>query len=206
MTVLVMSAAFVGLVHSLSPGHWLPVVMMTKARRWPVSTAMLGAFVAASGHIILSVALGLLASEVEAKVLMRQESNIERYSGLVLLAFGTIYAWVAYRRHGHCVGHSHHGPEVPKKTKGPFMFLFSVGFSPCVAALPVFAAAALHGSAPLFLSVAAFSVGVLAALMGATALVSLGMWKLDHPILEHYGDVITGVAVALLGVFFFFLE
>jgi hypothetical protein len=36
--------------------------------------------------------------------------------------------------------------------------------------------------------------------------VSLGMWKLDHPILEHYGDVITGVAVALLGVFFFFIE
>jgi hypothetical protein len=116
--------------------------MMTKARRWPVSTAMLGAAVAASGHIIISVALGLIASEVESKVLMKQEATIERYSGLVLLVFGLAYAFWAYRRHGHCVGHSHHGPEVPPRKKGPFLFLFSVGFSPCIAALPVFAAAA----------------------------------------------------------------
>ncbi len=39
-----------------------------------------------------------------------------------------------------------------------------------------------------------------AALAGATFAVTLGILKLDHPVFEHYGDVLTGGAVALMGV------
>ena len=203
MIVLAASAAFVGLVHSLAPGHWLPVVLMTRVKKWSVPQALFGAFVAASGHIIISVALGFLTSEVEHQFLVDREEIIESYSGLLLLVFGLIYAIWAYRTHHHCVGHSHHGPE-NRGGKAPLLFLFSAGFSPCVAALPVFAAAALVSKATLVMSVIAFSFGVLVALMGATVLVARGIMKLVHPILEHYGDVITGLGVALLGAVFFF--
>jgi len=204
MMILAVSAAFVGLVHSLAPGHWLPVVLMAKTKRWDLKRALLGAAVAASGHILVSTALGLASLWVEATFLTMHEEEIERYGGLGLILFGLIYAGLAYRNHHRCHGHTHHGPN-PRGEKAPFFFLFMLGLSPCVAVLPVFAAAAALGSFPVFVTMVAFSAGVLAALGGGTLLVTKGLMKLDHPILEHYGDVITGLGVAVMGCALFLI-
>jgi cytochrome c biogenesis protein CcdA len=203
--ILALSAAFVGLVHSLAPGHWLPVVLMAKARRWPLKTALLGALIAASGHIFLSIILGVVSIWIGAHFFSQYESEIERYAGLALAVFGLAYAAFAFFRHSSCHGHTHHGPD-PKGKKAPFLFLFSLGFSPCVAVLPVFAAAASEGSLVTVITLIAFAIGVLISLLGATLVVSLGLIKLDHPLLEHYGDVITGMGVAILGVVLFLVS
>lgn len=204
MVVLAVSAALVGLVHSLAPGHWLPVVLMAKSRRWPMRTAVLGASIVAAGHILLSLILGLVSIFVELQFLARYEEEIERYAGLGLGLFGLIYAGYAYFKHASCHGHTHHGPD-PKGQKAPYAFLFSLGFSPCVVALPIFAAAAAHGSFSTILAFLSFCLGVLAALIGSTVLVTKGLVKLDHPIFEHYGDVITGLGVAFMGTILFFV-
>lgn len=193
------SAAFVGLVHSLAPGHWLPVVLTMKARRWSLRKAALGALVAASGHILLSIAIGLISVQMGSLFFHEHEEHIERFSGVTLILFGLIYAGLAYFRHSTCHGHSHHGPDPKKNERTPFLFLFTLGLSPCVAVIPVFLAAAPMGAAAVGLSMAAFAGGVIAALVGATGLVSFGVMKLDHPLLEHYGDVITGLGVAVMG-------
>ena len=142
-----------------------------------------------------------------AHVLFEYTEVIEHYSGGVLVVFGAAYAARAYFTHSHCHGHTHHGPEPTRKSiNSAYLFLFSLGLSPCVAVLPVFITAAPLGVGVLALAMAAFSVGVLTALIGASTLVSYGVMKLDHPILEHYGEVITGVGVALLGVLSFFVH
>jgi len=205
MIIIAFSAAFVGLVHSLSPGHWLPVVLMAKSRKWSLKTAVLGAAVTASGHILLSIALGLLSIFIGAHFFSQYETEIEGYAGLGLGAFGLIYAGMAFFRHSHCHGHTHHGPD-PRGKKAPFVFLFSLGFSPCVAVLPVFAAAAAEGSLATILTLISFSLGVLVSLVGSTLLVSRGFVKLDHPLFEHYGDVITGCGVAVMGLILFFIS
>ena len=87
-----------------------------------------------------------------------------------------------------------------KKQKAPLVFLFFTGVSPCVASLPVFAAAAPKGLFAVVLSVVFFSLGVVTALVGATLLVSFGITKLDHPILEHHGDTVSGLAIMLMGL------
>lgn len=202
MIYLALSAAFVGLVHSLAPGHWLPVVLVSKTRRWSLKKGILGAVISASGHIVLSIGLALIAIQVGAHLFIEQEATIERYAGLAVGVFGLIYAAFAFFRHSSCHGHTHHGPD-PKGQKDPYLFLFLTGFSPCIAALPLFGAAATLSSAALVFTLAAFAAGVLAALIGATVLVSFGIMKLDHPILEHYGDVITGLGVALMGLALF---
>jgi cytochrome c biogenesis protein CcdA len=202
MMILAFSAAFVGLVHSLAPGHWLPVVLMAKTRRWNIKTAILGAIMAALGHILLSMILGLASIWIGAQFFAQYEAQIERYAGLALSIFGLFYAGLAFFRHSHCHGHTHHGPD-PKGKKAPFFFLFSLGFSPCVAVLPVFGAAATYGSFAVALTLVAFAIGVLTALIGSTWVVNLGLLKLDHPIFEHYGDVITGLGVTVLGAVLF---
>jgi nickel/cobalt transporter (NicO) family protein len=205
MSLLALSAGFVGLIHSLAPGHWLPVVLMAKTRRWSIKRAIFGAMIAASGHIILSIALGVLSIFVGVRLLSSFENEIERYAGLALAIFGIGYAAFSFFRHSECHGHTHHGPD-PHNTKTPYFFLFSVGFSPCVAVLPVFAAAATEGTFTMVLSLICFALGVLASLIGSTLLVTLGLIKLDHPIFEHYGDVITGCGVFFMGGILFFFS
>lgn len=193
----------VGLVHSLAPGHWLPVILMAKSRRWDLKTAMFGAMVAASGHVLLSIILGLVSIWIGAQIFAPYEDEIERYAGIALSVFGLIYALVAYKRHHKCHGHTHHGPN-PKGQRAPFLFLFSLGFSPCVAVLPVIVTASTEGSMGVLLACVSFSIGVLTALVGSTLVVTLGLLKLDHPVFEHYGDVITGCGVAIMGLLLFF--
>src|SRR3989338_4452403 len=129
MFLVAISAAMVGLVHSLAPGHWLPVIMMSKAKRWGIGAASLGALVAASGHIALSVFVGTIGIEVGAHFLHDYELQVEKYAALAAAIFGLIYAGFAYFRHSACHGHTHHGPE-PEKRNAPLLFLFSLGFSP----------------------------------------------------------------------------
>lgn len=202
MLLLAGWAAFIGLVHSMAPGHWLPVVLMTKARKWPMRIAILGAATAAAGHILISIVLGLIGLQIETSFLTEHEHVIEAWSGMGLVVFGLSYAIWAFLRHSHCSGHEHHGPD-PRGKHAPFVFLFSLGLSPCIAVLPVFVAAAPRGALTVMLTMLGFAVGVLTALIGGTVLVSKGIMKLDHPIFEHYGDVITGFGVALLGLILF---
>jgi cytochrome c biogenesis protein CcdA len=204
MMVFVSSAAFVGLVHSLAPGHWLPVVLMVKARQWKGRRALLAALVAAAGHIVVSLGLSIVSVLLGSQLLNGQAEVLEKYGGLALLVFGLLYAGFSYRRHSHCHGHEHHGPVPDRREHAPFLFLFSLGLSPCLAVLPILAAAAAGGGLWAAGAVSiSFAFGVVLALVAATLLVSRGFWKLDHPLLEHHSDVIVGLTVALMGVFLF---
>jgi ABC-type nickel/cobalt efflux system permease component RcnA len=104
--LFLLSAGFVGLVHSLAPGHWLPVVLMAKTRRWKLGQAVLGAVVAAFGHILVSIALAFSGIELAEHMVEELEHRVEQYSGWALLVFGLAYAGWSYTRHSHCHGHT----------------------------------------------------------------------------------------------------
>jgi len=201
MTAIAFSAFFVGFIHSLSPGHWLPVVLVVKARRWGMGHAAIAALTAASGHILVSVSLGVLAAILGNELFGDHLEVIEENAGWILISFGVIYAVYSKFKHQDCHGHEHHGPKPPPKAKGPYLFLFSLGLAPCFAVLPIFATAVGFGNTSLVMSMAAFSIGVVAALMGGSLLVSRKLVKLDHPLFEHHGDTLAGAGVALMGVF-----
>lgn len=202
MLLLIITAAFVGLIHSLSPAHWLPIVLVTRAKRWGPRQAFTGALVASAGHILVSIIVAALVIGFGAQVVETDEERIEGVAGLLLALFGICYAAWFWYRHRSCETHAHHGP-VFKKSMNPFGFLFLVGFSPCVAVVPVLAAAAAYGLVPLVAAGLGFTFGVVTALGLATTIVSKGLLKLDHPILEHYADVIAGVCISLVGVALF---
>ena len=214
MILIALSAAFVGFVHSLAPGHWLPVVITAKGQRWGLGRALLGAATLAAGHVVVSTLIGGAAIGLGRFLYTApgDEERLEHYAALMLVAFGLVYAGLAYFRHSTCHGHEHHTPVPPELAgepagekssssgrRAPFLFLFSVGHFPCVAVLPIFLAAAALGPWSVGLSMLAFSLGVLVSLASSTAVATLGLLKLDHPIFEHHGDLITGLAVAVMG-------
>jgi nickel/cobalt exporter len=204
MFTLAFSAAAVGALHSLAPGHWLPVVLMAKSRKWGLGRALLGAVAAAAGHIVVSGVLGMGTVYAGLALLPDFQEALELYGAAGLIVFGLAYAVWAYFNHSHCVGHTHHGPVPKKRERLPFLFLFGIGLSPCIAALPIFVASGQGGFQQMGLTLLFFATGVLGALAGATWLVSKGLMKLDHPIFEHYGDVLTGLGVSLAGLLLIF--
>lgn len=202
MWVYVASAAFVGFVHSISPAHWLPVIVLSKTRRWTLKQSLLGASTLATAHVAASLAIAGVGIYLGSQVARGYEEILNHSMGFGLIAFGAAYALWHLKRHSHCHhdDHAHHGPEAPEKQHSAFAFLFSLGLAPCVAALPIFVAAATHSTSSLIGAGVGFGVAVFAALVGATALVRAGVSKLDHPWIEHSADIITGVGIAFTGV------
>jgi hypothetical protein len=202
MVSIVATCAWVGFLHSLAPNHWLPVALMVNTRRWGMGRAMLAGVVAALGHISLSSGLALALSSLGN---LAREHAIQHYVSYGVSGFGLFYAMWSYRNHAGCVGHTHHGPD-PKKAPAvnPWLFLFGIGFSPCVAVLPLTTQAALLGWPAVVSCLLAFSIGVLVAFCLGTILAVKGFRFLDLPLFEHYGDVLTGLSVFVLGLWLSF--
>jgi hypothetical protein len=201
--LLTLSAAGIGFLHSITPAHWIPVVLMSKTRKWSMPTTMGGALVVGLSHSVLTLGIAWIAVQLRLHEILHFEHEIERFGGWVLLSSGIAFAALALVSHARCRGHEHHGPK-PDGRK-PFLFLFLAGFNPCVAVLPIFFALAPHGYGAMSLGSFTFAAGVLAAILGASVLVRAGVAKLDHPFLEHHGDVITGLGIALVGAYLLFL-
>ena len=199
MIVVVLSAAFLGAVHSLAPAHWLPVVLVARAKRWTLPTAVAGALTAGAAHVLITVVLGTLGAFAGFRLLADHGETIERISGGALAAFGVGFALWSYRRHRRCGPHGHHGPRLERILRRPFLMLFALGFTPCFSVIPVFIAAAPYGVVPIAATAAAFCAGVLATLGVATWAATTGLMNLDVPILEHHGDVVAGIGIAVAG-------
>jgi nickel/cobalt exporter len=201
--LLTLSASGIGFFHSITPAHWIPVVLMSKTRKWSIPSTLGGALVVGLTHTLLTLAIAWIAVQMRLHEILSFEHEIERFGGWVLLSSGVAFAALAIVSHARCRGHEHHGPH-PNGRK-PVFFLFLAGLNPCIAVLPIFFALAPHGYAALTLGSVTFTAGVLAAILGASTLVRAGLAKLDHPFLEHYGDAITGVGIALVGTYLLFL-
>lgn len=201
--LLAFSAAGIGFVHSITPAHWIPVVLMSKTRKWSIPTTLGGALVVGGSHTVLTLAIAWVAVQLRLHEILNFEHEIERFGGWVLLSSGVAFATLALVSHARCRGHEHHGPK-PNGRK-PLIFLFLAGFNPCIAVLPIFFALAPFGYGALSLGSLTFAAGVMAAIVGASVLVRAGVAKLDHPFLEHHGDVITGAGIALVGAYLLFL-
>jgi sulfite exporter TauE/SafE len=121
LQILILSAAFLGFIHTLlGPDHYLPFIVLSKARKWTLSKTFWITFISGIGHVggsvilgIIGVALGISLSKLEA--IESQRGNIVSW---LLIAFGllyTIYGIKKYITHG---GHFHL-PKflVPKKIR-----------------------------------------------------------------------------------------
>ncbi len=200
---LVAASFLVGLIHSLTPAHWAPVAMLAKTRKWSLAKTWLGATVVGTSHTIVTLALCAVVVSLKLHERLGFEEDFERYGGLVLVIGGAAFAIHAAWRHSRCHGHEHHGPGVGKRN--PWIFLALIGTNPCLGVLPPILAAAPHGWWGLLMTAAGFGVGVFLALLSTSAAARWGTKAFDHPLLEHYGDVVTGSVVAGVGLGLFFL-
>lgn len=207
MIFFLSTAVFVGFVHSLAPGHWLPVVLIAKAQHWTLNKAIVGASIVALGHVLISLILGVSTLFLGTSFFSEYESVIEKNSGLLLMVFGFCYGLLAFFKHFKCHGHTHHIDQghQQKGSALPFLFLFCLGLNPCIAALPLFVLASAQGIFSVFVVVLFFIIGVFSSVIGTTVLaLKVGSEKVDQLLFEHYGDVITGMGMVCIGMLLYF--
>lgn len=107
---LLTTAIVVGFLHTLvGPDHYLPFIVIGRARRWGLGYTSLLTFVCGLGHVLSSVVLGLVGAL--AGFALHNLESWERargaWAGWALVIFGAAYCgWGIYRglrkrAHGH---------------------------------------------------------------------------------------------------------
>jgi nickel/cobalt transporter (NicO) family protein len=220
--VYLTAASATAALHALIPDHWLPFVLMGRARRWSLAKTL--ALASASGmlHVFLAVGLGALTYALGrggAEALAhRIGEKLEVLSSAGLALFGFVYgaaSWQRERKHhpahpprgggGSPPGEDshHHGHLLEHWFKGRLTGLSLVvviGVSPCALAFPILlAAAASLGISGVLMVAAGFGLVTMLTTLAVTLVGALSARRLDFPFLTRYGDLISGFLIGLVG-------
>jgi nickel/cobalt transporter (NicO) family protein len=223
--VFLATASATAALHALIPDHWLPFVLMGRSRNW--STRKTLALASAGGllHVCLAFALGLAVYGIgkggAEAVARRMGEKLEAVSSLGLAVFGVVYgtfSWLRERRHHPTAGGTmspggepdrthHHGhlleAWVGKDLTG-LTLVVVIGVSPCAVALPILlATAATLGMRGVLLVAAGFGMVTMGTTVVITLVGFLSAKRIEFPFLTRYGDLISGILIALVGAFLF---
>lgn len=219
-----LAAAFgVGVVHTvLGPDHYLPFIMLAKARGWSRMRTIAVTSICGLGHIGSSVILGGLGIAFGFAIgqLDSVESGRGPLAAWALVAFGVAYALWGLRHalrkrkgieahvHGDDVHiHSHglhpHGDEHHKiganTTFWTLFIIFVLG--PCEPLIPLFALPASQGRWDVAVATAAvFGIATLVSMVGATLAGLQGLKMLNLGPLERWSHVLAGCVIAAAGL------
>jgi ABC-type nickel/cobalt efflux system permease component RcnA len=236
--LLIVTVAAVGVLHTLVPDHWAPIVVLGRQQGWSVARTGRAAALAGLGHVTTTLLLGVVLWAVGAALAVRYAHLVSMGAAVALLAFG---AWIAYggwrelqaddaghghshmaHAHGHrheegtqhVHWHEHHEAdwhvaqpglavmhEHEHAVAGRTALLLILGSSPMVEGIPAFFAASPYG-VPLLASMAAvFAASTIATYVGVSVAGIAGLQRVSLGPLERYGEVASGLFVALVGVY-----
>ena len=232
LTTVAATGFTVAFFHAAIPTHWLPFVLVARARNWSRSKTLLVTAVAGLGHVALTSLLGLAIAwfgfQLEEKV-----EWFSRFAGGLLLALAVFYFWRQWTGRGilhhHPPGSRHHADEhcghEDERThwdaelkdsplvstqagewaavSGLFVMLT---LSPCEAFLPVYLSGVQFGWHGFFVLSAILAIATLAGMTLFTWLALVGFAKFRLKRFERHEAGLLGVLFAILGVLLLGLE
>ena len=222
-TSLHAAAVSVALLHTLvGVDHYLPFVVIGRARRWSRTKLASVTALCGLGHVIGSIALGLVGIGLGTAVgsLEWVESLRGELAAWSLIAFGLAYAAWGLNRlrrdHAHTHAHTHadgtvhthhhdhhsahaHAHAAAGPALGSLFLIFVLG--PCEPLIPVLMAPAFQQDLVLVLQVAGlFAVTTIATMVGAALVASAGLQLAPLGRLERYSHVGAGAVIASSGL------
>jgi len=105
LPALLLAAAGIGFGHAVLPDHWMPLAVLSRARRYPTGRVVRLSVAAGLAHVLVSLLLG----GVLMLVGLRFRDTVARHTDLVvggiLLLTGAVFLVLELMGRGH--GHSH---------------------------------------------------------------------------------------------------
>jgi ABC-type nickel/cobalt efflux system permease component RcnA len=226
LNILLVTAASVGFIHTVTgPDHYLPFVVIAKARKWTMAKTSLITLACGIGHVGSSVVLGGLG--IALGVMLSKIEGIESFRGnlaawaFVLLGLGYMI-WGIYRAlrnkphrhihyhtgkttHEHEHTHEQNHDHVHKTEKivnlTPWVLILIFVLGPCEVLIPMLMyPAAEHGTKGIALVSAVFAVSTIATMLVIVTLLTTGFNKIPFGKLERWTHAIAGATILLSGI------
>jgi len=221
--ILVWTAISIGFVHTIiGPDHYLPFIMIGKAREWSLSKIIWITVLCGIGHVVGSVLLGVLGVVLGLSIGLLE--NVESVRGdlasWLLIGFGIAYAAWGLRiglratehthdhdHDGHDHQHSHHhlGSHAhihgnPKAVTPWALFIIFV-LGPCEPLIPILMYPAAQGSwINLVWVTLAFGLTTIITMTTVVVIISKGLVNINLGFLDKYTHAIAGLIIALAGL------
>jgi ABC-type nickel/cobalt efflux system permease component RcnA len=232
LTTIAVTGFSVAFFHAAIPTHWLPFVLVSRARAWSRGKTLAVAAFAGLGHVLVTSALGFVIAWFGFELDARAGRWFPRAAGGILVAIGLFYFWRQGRGgvlHHHAPGghhlpseecghehvHSHWDDELQDSTLGSAkagdwatisgLFLM-LTLSPCEGFLPVYLSGVQFGWRGFAILSAILAVGALAGMLVFTWLTLVGMERLPLQKFERYEAALLGTIFCLLGILLIVLE
>jgi sulfite exporter TauE/SafE len=227
INVLIITAVTLGFVHTvMGPDHYLPFIVMSKARNWPMRKTLFITVLCGFGHILSSVVIGFIG--IAAGIAISKIEMFEGHRGNIaawaFIIFGFFYMiWGIYRavknkkhthlhfhkggkshqhEHSHEEEHSHtHKPNI---TPWILFTIFLLG--PCEPLVPLLMYPAANASVMgTVLVAAAFGLTTIGTMTLIVFLASYGIKIIKTDKLEKYMHAIAGFTIFASGMAIVFL-
>jgi nickel/cobalt exporter len=215
---LLAAAAGVGFGHAILPDHWVPLAVLGRTRRYPLSRVARLSGLAGVAHVLVSITLGAVIIAIGLQFRSSIESAQATIIGWILIATGIGFAGLEVSGHGHHHddhdhdhdhdhshgrGHSHsHEPGSRGGLHGlaAIMVPFGAAASPDLTILPVFLAATTAGLATAVGSLLVFAAVTIGTIVGLTLAATRGGYEIRGQWLERWGNAFTALVLVIIGL------
>ncbi len=197
MMSLIIGTVLLSLLHAIIPNHWLPLVVISRAEKWPRRETLSYTVILSLAHILSTVVLGLLIGWIGISLAARVEIFSSIVAPVILILMGLIYFTLNIHQH------------VQDKTQPPFrrgktgiliMLMIGMFFSPCLEIETIYLAGGVYGY-PFLLTISfIYLVLSMAGIFAMTWLSMEGFKKLNWYWIEHNEKRITGMVLIALGI------
>jgi sulfite exporter TauE/SafE len=231
MIILLSTAAFLGFFHTLlGPDHYLPFIVMGKARKWSMAKTTWITVLCGMGHVASSVLLGFIGIALGMAVtkLVVVESFRGNLAAWALIAFGLVYFVWGMRRawknkphqhsHFHNEGHTHihahvhteeHAHVHEMENKGnitPWVLFTIFVLGPCEPLIPIIMyPAAKENVGGLLLVTLIFGAVTILTMVGIVIASTWGINRLPLRKVERFTHALAGGSICLCGLAIQFL-
>ena len=208
LIILLGSALSIGFIHTLiGPDHYLPFIMIGKARNWTTARTMIITFACGLGHVLSSVAIGAIGIGIGAAVgsLESIESVRGEIAGYALIIFGIAYGiwgiWRGRKGHGHV--HLDDGKHLDSSNARSVTFwtlfiIFVLG--PCEPLIPLLMFPAVsHNWYGVFLVTLVFGTATIGTMLVIVFAAVKGLGSIRTEFMERYIHALAGGIIALSG-------
>jgi sulfite exporter TauE/SafE len=235
LLILLFSALAVGFIHTLmGPDHYLPFIVMARARQWSRTRTFTITTFCGIGHVASAMILGLIAASLG--LTLHKLNFLEAWRGSfaawLLIGFGFAYFLWGVRQaiknkehthphfhvdgsihqhtHNHHKEHAHvHAQKSPQKSLReltPWILFVIFILGPCEPLIPLIIYPALKGqSLTVFLITLFFGIATLTVMLSIVAVALFGMRFLQFNFLRRYGNVLAGSVICCSGLAIKFL-
>jgi hypothetical protein len=218
----------VGFGHAILPDHWVPLAVLGRTRRYPLSRIARLSGLAGIAHVLVSIVLGAVIIAIGLQFRSTVQHAEDTIIGCILIATGIGFLVLELTGHSHHHEHDHsdhqehahgdhhhndhdhrdhrhdrpapRGPRTRVSGLAAVMVPFGAAASPDLTILPVFLAATTAGVATAVGSVAIFAAVTIGTIVGLTLAAARGGYQIRGEWLERWGNVFTAAVLATIGL------